>query len=111
MPLTIFGSNKLNSINYFENKGSAQCKSSVIFGGLRAKGKTIIKAKKSRNHTELMLNHLNLPIEVKSKKKYDFIKISQVKKINKLNYNIPSDISSGAFFIVLTALSEDQTCN
>ena len=32
LPLTIFGSNKLNSINYFENKGSAQCKSSVIFG-------------------------------------------------------------------------------
>ncbi len=108
LPLTIFGSNKLNSINYFENKGSAQCKSSVIFGGLRAKGKTIIKARKSRNHTELMLNHLNLPIEVKSKKKYDFIKISQVKKINKLNYNIPSDISSSAFFIVLTALSENS---
>ena len=55
-----------------------------------------------------MLNHLNLPIEVKSKKKYDFIKISKVKKINKLNYNIPSDISSSAFFIVLTALSEDS---
>ena len=109
LPLTIFGSNKLNSINYFENKGSAQCKSSVIFGGLRARGETVIKARKSRNHTEIMLNHLNLPIEVKSKKKYDFIKISQVKKINKLNYNIPSDISSGAFFIVLTALSEDST--
>ena len=52
LPLTIFGSNKLNSINYFENKGSAQCKSSVIFGGLRAKGETFIKARKSRNHTE-----------------------------------------------------------
>ena len=71
LPLTIFGSNKLNSINYFENKGSAQCKSSIIFGGLRAKGETIIKARKSRNHTELMLNHLNLPIKVKSKKKYE----------------------------------------
>ena len=68
LPLTIFGSNKLNSINYFENKGSAQCKSSVIFGGLRARGETFIKARKSRNHTEIMLNHLNLPIEVKSKK-------------------------------------------
>ena len=45
LPLTIFGSNKLNSINYFENKGSAQCKSSVIFGGLRARGETVIKAR------------------------------------------------------------------
>ena len=28
------------------------------------------------------------------------------KKINTLNYEIPSDISSSAFFIVLTALSK-----
>ena len=35
---------------------------------------TIIKAKKSRNHTELLCKYLNLPIEVKNKKNYDLIK-------------------------------------
>ena len=105
LPLSIIGSSELKPIKYYEKKGSAQCKSSVIFGGMRTEGTTIIKAKKSRNHTELLCKYLKLPIIIKNKKNYDEIKINKVKKINKLNYNVPSDISSGAFFIVLTALS------
>ena len=105
LPLTITGSKKLKPINYFEKKGSAQCKSAVIFGGLKTNGTTIIKAKKSRNHTELLCKYLNLPIKVLKRKKYDLIKVSKMKNIKKLNYNIPSDISSSAFFLVLTALN------
>ena len=105
LPLTIIGSKKLKPIRFFENIGSAQCKSSVIFGGIKATGKTILKAKKSRNHTELLLKHLKLPIKIKKKKKFDLIEISKVKKIKPINYKIPSDISSSAFFIALTALS------
>ena len=66
----------------------------------------MIKAKKSRNHTELLYKHLKLPIKIKRDKKYDFITINGIKKIKKLNYKIPSDISSSSFFIVLTILSE-----
>ena len=69
LPLTIFGSQKLKSIKYIEKKGSAQCKSSVIFGGMRVNGTTIIKAKKSRNHTELLCKYLNLPVSIIKKKK------------------------------------------
>ena len=108
LPLTIFGSQKLKSIKYLEKRGSAQCKSSVIFGGMRTAGTTIIRAKKSRNHTELLCKYLNLPISIKPKKNYDDIKVNKVKNIRPLNYNIPSDISSSAFFIVLTALSENS---
>jgi len=106
LPLIIKGSTKLKPIKFFEKKGSAQCKSSVIFAGIKTKGKTIIKAKKSRNHTELLLKHLKLPIKIKKRKNFDLIEINQVKKINPLNYNIPSDISSSAFFIALTILSK-----
>jgi len=108
LPLTILGSKNLIPIKYFEKKGSAQCKSSIIFAGLKTPGKTIIKAKKSRNHTELLCKYLKLPLKVKIKKKYDYIEINQAKKIKPLNYNIPSDISSSAFFIVLTALSKNS---
>tara|TARA_B100001250_G_scaffold203898_1_gene174885 strand:- start:3911 stop:5242 length:1332 start_codon:yes stop_codon:yes gene_type:complete len=108
LPLKIFGSSKLVPIKYNENKGSAQCKSSVIFGAMRTDGTTIIKAKKSRNHTELLCKHLNLPITIKENKNYDEIKIKKVNNIKKLNYNIPSDISSSAFFIVLAALSKNS---
>ena len=108
LPLTIKGSNNLKPITYLEKRGSAQCKSSVIFGGLRTTGTTVLKAKKSRNHTELMCKYLGLPVSVNSKKNYDLIKVRNAKKIKPLNYKIPSDISSSAFFIVLAALSNNS---
>ena len=104
LPLKICGSNNLNSINYIEKKGSAQCKTAVIFGAMRSKGTTFIKAKKSRNHTELLCKYLKLPLVVRNKKNYDEIRIKQTKYIKPLNYNIPSDISSSAFFMVLAVL-------
>ena len=108
LPLKMLGSNHLKPIFYTENRGSAQCKSAVIFAGMRVKGKTYIKAKKSRNHTELLCKYLNLPIKIKNKKNHDLIEISEVKNIRPLNYKVPSDISSSAFFIALTALTENS---
>ncbi len=105
LPIIINGTDNPKPIKYFENKGSAQCKSSVMLAALNTKGQTIIRAKKSRNHSELLFRYLHLPIEVKKRKYFDIIKINGVKKIKSLNYKIPSDISSSAFFIVLTALS------
>ncbi|MDC2989673.1 3-phosphoshikimate 1-carboxyvinyltransferase [Candidatus Pelagibacter sp.] len=104
LPLTIFGSSKLKPIKYIEKKGSAQCKSAVILGGLRTNGNTFIKAKKSRNHTELFCKSLGLPVTVIKKRNYDKIKINKAKKIKNINYSIPGDISSSSFFIVLTSL-------
>ena len=106
LPLTIKGSEKLKPIRFFEKKGSAQCKSSVIFGGMKVDGKTIIKAKKSRDHTEILFRYLGLPIKIKRKRNFDIIQISKVNRIKPINYKIPSDISSGAFFIALTVLSK-----
>ena len=106
LPILIKGTNKPVPIKYHETKGSAQCKSSVMLAALNTKGKTLIKAKKSRNHTELLYKYLKLPIKIKKKKNYDLIEINSIKKIKPLIYKIPSDISSSAFFIVLTILSE-----
>ena len=108
LPLTIYGSKNLKPISYSENKGSAQCKSAVIFAGMRTNGTTLIKAKKSRNHTELMCKYLKLPVTVENKKNHDLIKVKKVKEIKPFDYKIPSDISSSAFFIILTALSKNS---
>ncbi len=109
LPLDIMGTKNLKPIKYYENNGSAQCKSSVIFAALRTDGTTIIKAKKSRNHTELLCKYLNLPITIQKKSNYDLIKIKKAKKIKPFNYIIPSDISSAAFFIVLTCLTNNSS--
>ena len=108
LPLKINGSTILKPIKYLEKKGSAQCKSAVIFGGMRTYGETVIKAKKSRNHTELICKYLKLPIKIKNKNNYEIIKIKKVNTIKPLNYRIPSDISSSSFFIVLTVLSKNS---
>ncbi|MDA7573573.1 3-phosphoshikimate 1-carboxyvinyltransferase [Candidatus Pelagibacter sp.] len=108
LPLSILGSESLKGINYFEDKGSAQCKSSVMLASLNASGTTFIKAKKSRDHTELLFKYLKVPMKVQKTKKYDFISIKKPKKIKAFNYQIPGDISSSSFFIVLTTLTPNS---
>ncbi len=109
LPIQIQGTNFTKPIRYFENKGSAQCKSAVMFAALNTSGETIIKAKKSRDHSELLFKHLKLPIKIIKKNKYDVIKVIGKCNIPAINYKIPSDISSAAFFIVLTALSKNSS--
>jgi 3-phosphoshikimate 1-carboxyvinyltransferase len=84
LPLSILGSQSAKGIKYLENKGSAQCKSSVMFAALNASGTTSIKARKSRNHSELLFQHLKIPIKIKKNKKYDFIDIKAPKKLKHL---------------------------
>ena len=106
LPVRIIGSEYLRPINYFEKLGSAQCKSAVMLASLKSPGITNIKAKKSRDHTELLFKSLNIPINIKKKKNYDFIKITGQSNFSGFNYHVPGDISSSAFFIVLTLLSK-----
>ena len=108
LPLTILGSKNPRPIKYIENRGSAQCKSSIMLAALNTKGKTIIRAKKSRDHSELLFKHLKIPIKIKKNAKYDLITINGKAKIRPINYKIPSDISSSAFFVALTALTKDS---
>ena len=109
LPLNVYGTQDLRPIKFYEKKGSAQCKSSVIFAALRTEGTTFIKAKKSRNHTELLCKHLKLPVSVSKNKNYDLIKVKKANKIKPFNYTVPSDISSAAFFIILTCLLENSS--
>ena len=106
LPLTIIGSDYLRPINYTENLGSAQCKSSVMFAAIKTSGITKIKAKKSRDHTELFFKNLNIPINISKKKKYDIIRVKGPSNFRGFSYNVPGDISSCSFLLVLTLLSK-----
>ena len=39
-----------------------------MLAALNTKGKTVIKAKKSRNHTEILFKQLKIPIKIKKVK-------------------------------------------
>ncbi len=107
LPLKVIGSNFTNPIFYFENKGSAQCKSTVMLAALNSPGETVIKAKKSRDHTENFFKHLGIPITIKKNKNNDEIKVKGQNLFKSFKYKVPSDPSSCAFFIVLTLLSKN----
>ena len=108
LPIKLTGSNLLRPIKYFEDKGSAQVKTCIILSAINTPGITKIKAKKSRNHTELLLKYLNYPIKIEKTKKYDLIYISGLNQFGSFEYEVPGDISSAAFFIVLALLSKNS---
>lgn len=109
LPVLIKGSNFLRPINYIENIGSAQCKSAVMLAALKTRGKTKIKAKKSRDHTELLFKNINIPIKISKYKYYDKIEIDGLYNYDGFEYKVPGDISSASFFIVLTLLSKSSS--
>jgi 3-phosphoshikimate 1-carboxyvinyltransferase len=108
LPIYIKGSESIKPIRYYETKGSAQIKSCVMLAALNAPGTTKIFARKSRNHTEILFKYLKIPIKIKNEKNLTSIEIKKKNQINSFNYNIPSDISSSAFFLVLTLLSKNS---
>ena len=113
-PLEISGKNPLQAITYEPSVSSAQVKSCVILAGLNADGKTVVRNPKSklpvatsRNHTELMLQYLGANVEEKFIETGDGfsheISIDGNSKLTAKNLNVPSDISSAAFFLVAAA--------
>ena len=108
LPIKILGTDFLRPIKYKENIGSAQVKTCIIFSALNTPGVTQIDSKISRNHTELFLKFLKYPIKVIKKPGYERISVEGLKQFNCFNYEVPGDISSASFFIVLTLLSKNS---
>ena len=55
-----------------------------------------------------MFEELGIPIKVIKEKYYDFIEISGLTNFNSFEYRVPGDLSSSAFFLVLTLLSKES---
>ena len=108
LPIKIRGTKYLRPINYEEFKGSAQVKTCIMLAALNTPGITKIKCVPSRDHTERIFKHLKLKLKINKHKKYQILNIEGCKQYGKLNYNIPGDISSASFFIVLTLLSKNS---
>ena len=107
LPVYITGSEMPIAISHEEKIGSAQVKSSIIFASLNTPGITKIKElKKSRDHTENILKFTGAKIKIKKFKTYNLISIEGQKDFKAFDLNIPGDISSAAFFIVLTLLAK-----
>lgn len=99
-PLYITGT-KLHGIDYKMPVASAQVKTAIILAGLYADGETVIhEIEKSRDHTELMLSAMGADLTVDNLD----ITVKPINDLTAVNVDVPGDISSAAFFLVLGAI-------
>ena len=99
-PLYITGT-KLHGIDYKMPVASAQVKTAIILAGLYADGETVIhEIEKSRDHTELMLSAMGADLTVDNLD----ITVKPTNDPTAVNVDVPGDISSAAFFLVLGAI-------
>lgn len=102
LPLIIEGQ-KLNGITYELPVASAQVKSALILAGLYAEGETkIIEPQKTRDHTERMLKHFGVALDIDGNK----VTVNKPSQLNEGEVIVPSDISSAAFFIVAALINK-----
>lgn len=94
-PLKIRGG-RLTGITYQMPVASSQVKSSILLAGLLASGTTtVIEPAPTRDHTERMLQYLEVPVKTKN----STIQISGGSLPKSRDFTIPGDFSSAAFFI------------
>lgn len=99
-PLNITGRH-LKGITYELPVASAQVKSALLLAGLNATGPTvIIEPVKSRDHSERMLVSMGADIESGN----EGITLKPGPELNPVEWVVPGDISSAAFFMVAASL-------
>lgn len=96
-PLQIHGQAKLQGIEYVMPVASAQVKSCLLLAGLYAQGTTcVVEPAPTRDHTERMLTGFGYPIQRTDNR----ICIQGGHRLQATSIDVPTDISSAAFFMV-----------
>ena len=103
-PLTIYGNQALTAITYELPIASAQIKSCLLLAGLYAQGKTcIVENVTTRDHTERMLRGFGYQVTCSD----NCITLDGGGELEACDIDIPSDISSAAFFMVAGSIAKD----
>lgn len=99
-PLRINGA-KLHGIDYAPPVASAQVKTSVLFAGLMAEGKTTVaEPARTRDHGELALRAFGAAVErTNVERTRNAVSILGGQTVHSLEAFVPGDISSAAFFL------------
>ena len=104
-PLHIKGSKALKGIHYDMPVASAQVKSCLLLAGMYAEGETVVsEPAPTRDHTERMLNGFSYPVKREGNKAI----INAQGSLKACDIDVPSDISSAAFFLVGASIAPDS---
>lgn len=105
-PIHIRGVEKLEPIDYKLPMASAQIKSAVLLAGLYADGETsVTEPAPTRDHTERMLKAYGYDCQTERiTDEVSTIRLKGGGELTATNIDIPSDISSAAFFMVAASI-------
>ncbi len=104
-PLHIKGNKVLKGIHYDMPVASAQVKSCLLLAGMYAEGETVVsEPAPTRDHTERMLNGFSYPVKREGNKAI----INSQGSLKACDIDVPSDISSAAFFLVGASIAPDS---
>ena len=105
-PIHVRSVEKLEPIDYKLPMASAQVKSAVLLAGLYADGETsVTEPAPTRDHTERMLKAYGYDCETeKLNEQASTIRIKGGGELTATDIDIPSDISSSAFFMVAASI-------
>ncbi|WP_180161419.1 bifunctional prephenate dehydrogenase/3-phosphoshikimate 1-carboxyvinyltransferase [Acinetobacter sp. YH12040] len=102
-PVSISGSQNLKGIHYDLPMASAQVKSGILLAGLWAEGETVVtEPEPTRDHSERMLRAFGYDVKTEGNR----ISLLGGGKLVGTDIQVPSDISSAAFFMVGAAITE-----
>jgi len=103
-PLKIHGGSKMKGIHYDMPMASAQVKSCLLLAGMYADGETsVIEPAPTRDHTERMLTAFGYPVKTEDNK----MSLLGGGKLIACDIDVPTDISSAAFFMVMGAIAKE----
>ncbi len=106
-PLRIKGRRPLRAIDYEPAAASAQLKSCVLLAGLNAAGETsVLEKTPTRDHTERMLRWLGVDVRETQVPGGTRISVSGDARLTARDIQVPSDLSSAAFFVVAAVFLE-----
>ncbi|MBN2701250.1 MAG: 3-phosphoshikimate 1-carboxyvinyltransferase [Methylohalobius sp. ZOD2] len=104
-PIRIFGGQSLHGIDYRLPVASAQVKSALLLAGLYAQGETSVEEPApTRDHTERMLAGFGYPLRQEGSR----ITLQGGGKLTATELDVPTDISSAAFFLVGASIAPDS---
>ena len=102
-PLLVHGGSQLQGIHYDMPMASAQVKSSLLLAGLYADGETsVTEPAPTRDHTERMLRGFGYAVKTDGNR----ISLQGGGTLTATDIDVPSDISSAAFFMVGASIAE-----
>ena len=103
-PVSMTGQQQLKGIHYDLPMASAQVKSGILLAALWAEGETsVTEPEPTRDHTERMLRAFGYEVKTEGNR----ISLQGGGKLTATHIQVPSDISSAAFFMVGAAICEN----